>query len=154
LPPPQDRLTLTDVLVEVVRAADRPVTVKQLTEEVLRRQVPTRSGNVHALVADRVKELVRRGLFRRIPGQPGVVPGQPPGGAKAPGRRARPAVSEGVVVAKTPAPRAEAGRRDSQPSFQVILTGLLQKSRRPLTARELAAQARAAGYQSGSKSFP
>src|SRR5439155_1637441 len=56
--------------------------------------------------------------------------------------------------APRPAPQAASGRRGGQPSLRVVLTQLLQKSRRPLTGTELAEQAQAAGYQTQSKDFP
>jgi hypothetical protein len=154
--------TLAALILEVVQGTSQPVTVKQLTQEVRRRGFPTRSGDIGRLIAKRVAELVDKGLLRRNPGQTGVVPVQPApaGGAKAaPAKpRSRRPARAGVPKKSTPVPQpasqAASGRQGGQPSLRVVLTRLLQKSRRPLTGTELAEQARAAGYQSQSKDFP
>jgi len=44
-------------------------------------------------------------------------------------------------------------RRGAQPPLRQVLTNLLQKSRKPLSAAELAKRARAAGYRTNSAKF-
>jgi len=48
--------------------------VPELAREVVRRQFPTKSGNVSRLVATRVKDLVKRGLLSQAPDHRGFEP--------------------------------------------------------------------------------
>jgi len=131
--------TLIEALVEVARAANRPMTARELGEELRRRKFPTTSSDITNLVQTRLTVLLKRGIFRRAEGQPGVVLGAPPNGpAKAP------------TPAKKAAPR---DRRMGQPTLRSLLTELLQKSRKPVPARDLVEQVLAAGYQTSSKNF-
>src|SRR5262249_4384806 len=52
-PAPAARGTLTEVLIEVVRQANRPQTARLLAEELARRNFPTKSTNVVNLVQNR-----------------------------------------------------------------------------------------------------
>src|SRR5262249_52730649 len=79
---PGKPLKLPALLVEMVRAAGRPVTVAELAAELVRRKFPTTSGDLPRMIATRVRELVDKGVFRRAPGQPGVVAGPPSASAK------------------------------------------------------------------------
>jgi len=128
--------TLADTLVEVARAAGRPLTAKQLAEELVRRQFPTNSSNFAKLVEKRVTELVKQGVLRRAQGRPGVVLGSPTNGTTALPKKAAPAA-----------------RRRGQPSIRSLLTDLLQKSRKPVAVRELVEQVLATGYRTSSKNF-
>jgi hypothetical protein len=150
---PASRRTLADALVELVAAAGRPMTAKQLAEELTRRKFPTTSGNLTNVVQVRLKDLVRKGVFRRPAGLPGVIPGKAAGGPKA---QAPPAEGTGRAAAAPKAPQAKAsapGAGTGRTPLRVVLTDLLQKSRRPLAARELAAQALAAGYRTKIQDF-
>jgi hypothetical protein len=52
---------LPHFLMDLIREAGQPMTVKQLAMEVVRRKFPTQSGNIRRLVQARVFELVRKG---------------------------------------------------------------------------------------------
>ena len=152
----EGRPTLTELLVEAVRAAGRPVTVKQLAQEVTRRNFPTTSRNVTNLVSTRVKQLVQRGTFRRAPGRSGVLLATPATGPTAPAAKAPPGTAAGTRKeggARQEAARAKPNGQGGRRSLRALLADLLRKSRGPLAARELAAQALAAGYQTRSKNF-
>jgi hypothetical protein len=141
--------------VELVGAAGRPMTAKQRAEELARRRFPTISWNLTNVVQVRLKDLVRKGVFRRAAGQPGVIPGKAPVGPKAP---PPPTEGRGRAAAATKRPTAKGAAQASAPGagwtpLRVLLTDLLGKSRRPLPARELAAQALAAGYRTKSRDF-
>jgi hypothetical protein len=129
-------ISLPQLLVELVKQANRPLTIKQLTVEVVRRKYPTTTRNIPGLIKSRVTELVRKGTFRRAANQPGVLLAQPASPTKA-------------LLAK-PAKPAEAGQKET---LAALLARLLAKSMRPLKARELAKQAKASGYQTKSKDF-
>jgi hypothetical protein len=162
---PATRLTLKEALIEVLREMDRPMTAKQLGDELVRRKFPTQSGNIKNLVQTRLTDLVSKGVLRRAKGQPGVILAKvaaPPKAASAPTKAAaapaKPAAPESpkVTPAKPAAPKAatpKAATRSGQPSLHSLLTKLLQKSRKPIPARELAEQVLAAGYQTKSKDF-
>jgi hypothetical protein len=148
--------TLPAFLLDLVGRSTGPVTVRQLTQEVVRQKFPTSSGNVPKLVAIKVRELVKRGLLRRAGDRPGVVlakaaPGggvttaKPTAGAKKPAQK-----GPGVSRAAT---RAHANGQKQRRPLRVVLTDVLAKSRRPMAARELAAQVLANGYRTKSKNF-
>jgi hypothetical protein len=126
-------VSLPQLLFELVKQANRPLTIKQLTQEVVRLKFPTTTRNIPGLIKSRVTELLRKGTFRRATNQPGVVLAQ----SAAPTKGA-------------PAKPAEAGQKET---LAALLARLLAKSTRPLKARELAKQAMASGYQTKSKDF-
>jgi hypothetical protein len=161
--PPQSataaaRPKLADALVDVVRAAGRPMTAKQLGEELLRRKFPTTSSNIANVIQNRLTVLVKRGVLRRAAGGPGVVLGAAADSTKPASPKATKAAPAKAAARKT-APTKEAGRpaqpgwRRGQPPLRVLLTDLLKKSRKPLAARELAEQVLATGYKTQSKDF-
>jgi hypothetical protein len=102
------------------------------------------------MIQTRVYEMVSRGVFRRAPGQPGVILGEAQAGAKprsAKGRKTR----RGGRKRMTARRRRRNTAGDAKPSLRTILTNLLAESQQPLKARELAARAEAQGYQTKSK---
>ncbi len=142
---PATRLTLGDALVEVAREANRPLTAKELGEQLLLRRFPTKSSNITNLVQNCLTGLVARGVFRRAVGQPGVVLVKPGEAKKAPAPQAH---RNGA-----PDPAAKPAMRNGQPSLHSLLTDLLQKSSQPVPARVLAEQVLATGYKTKSKDF-
>jgi hypothetical protein len=151
--------TLPGLLVDLVRAAGRPLTVKELTASVVRAQFPTTSRNISRLVKNKVGELVKRGLLRRAEGQPGVVLAKPQAAKQLPTVKTlvhgQPSGRNGKAAAKAavPAQAAKPATGQAKVSLAELLLRLLTKSSRPLKARELAEQALAAGYQTESKAF-
>ena len=141
------------MLETLVREAKHPMTVKQLTEELLRRKFPTTSKNLAGIVQTRVGELVKKGIFRRSKDRSGVVAAT----AAANGSKvvSSPAVRKpGKSATKTKARSASAAKPSrKQPPLRVVLTELLRKSKRPLSGSELAEQAQKAGYRSASVDF-
>jgi len=160
-PEPTIRPTLSDALVEVLREVNRPLTARELGEELTRRKFPTTSGNITNLVQNRLSDLVNRGVLRRAEGQPGVLLAGSRDGTKAAapkGLRGSPAAPAKEAARKIAPPTVAAlpsrpGLRNGQPSLRSFLTDLLQKSRKPLAARDLAEQVLATGYQTKSKDF-
>jgi hypothetical protein len=57
---------------QIVREAKRPVTIKDLASEVVRRHYPSTSRSLPKMVEARVSEVVKKGLLRRVPDQAGV----------------------------------------------------------------------------------
>jgi hypothetical protein len=148
VPPAARPQTLAGLLVEVVRGAPGPVSVKQLADEVVRRKFPTTSQNIPELVKSRVSKMVARGVFRRVEGQ-GIILTEAKDRPQPPPTQA--AAAKKGAKAAAPAKPAAAGRQ--QPSLRVILTDLLARSKGPVAVRDLAEQAKARGYRSKSKSF-
>jgi hypothetical protein len=146
--------TLSGLLERLVDNSNGALTVKQLTEEVVRRKFPTTSQNIPRLIQTRVRELVDKGIFQHAHGQPGYVLAQTANETK--GLVAKPATGKGAskksVVPSRKAPAKRGGGRPEKP-LRVVLTELLAKSQRPLPARELARQAKASGYRTKSKKF-
>jgi hypothetical protein len=142
---------LADALVEVAREANRPMTARELGEQLVLRKFPTNSGNITNLVQNRLTDLVKRGVFRRIEGQPGVVLAKPGEVKKATAPKAH--RNGKATKAKPAAPTAKPAMRKGQPSLRSLLTGLLQKSSQPVAARDLAEQVLATGYKTKSKNF-
>jgi hypothetical protein len=146
--------TLPALLVHLVGRAKGPITIKQLADKVEQQKFPTSSKNVPRLVGARVQGLMAKGIFQRAKGQPGVVLARPGGETQTSAAipvSGKGGSNKGTVSSKTPS-RKKAARRPERP-LREILTDLLSKSRRPLAARELAAQARAQGYRTKSKKF-
>jgi hypothetical protein len=120
--------------------------VKQLAPEVVRRKYKTSSKNLPALLQNTMQGLVKRRLLRRASRKKGYtlgkeVPATPtnrttrsPQAAPKNGRRTR-------------RPPSTQERQKQQLPLHTVLTNLLAKSKRPLTARELADQVLTGGYQ-------
>jgi hypothetical protein len=150
--PRNGRPKLADFLLEVVRVAKAPMTLGQLTEEVTRKRFRTASSNIRGMVGTRLHELVKKGLLQRAPDREGVVLGMPgirtpaPRGQKKTKRGGRRSAATSTAVGKV-------ARSKGQPSLRLVIVDLLQKSNRPLAARELAEQALAGGYQTKSKNL-
>lgn len=143
---------LADLVVEIVREAGRPIMIQAIADEVKRRKFSTKSKNIRNLVSTVVTKLVARGMVRRTAGRKGIVLRQPKAASKPTSSEKPPGDSQNGAPAKTPT--ATPATRNGQPSLQSVLAGILGKSRRPLSAQELADQARAAGYKTKSKDFP
>jgi hypothetical protein len=157
--PPPTRVrkhSLAAVLVNIVRKADGPVTVKQLTEEMVRRKFPTTSSNLARMIDTRVRGLVKRGLLQRASGRAGVILATSATGSEASADHAKPghktSGKNGVVVAKATSAAKPDGQSQRVP-LRPLLARLLAKSRRLLAARELAEQVLASGYKTKSKNF-
>lgn len=68
---------MSAVLVDLVRqAGGKPITVGQLTEEVIRRRIPTSSSKPRKMIENRAYELVKKGILRRAPNGAGLVLGK------------------------------------------------------------------------------
>jgi hypothetical protein len=145
------RIKLKGFLIALIKEAGKPLTVKELAEEVRRRKFPTKSNDIPRLIQTRVYDMAKKGVLAHASGQPGYVVsslnGQPGTSSKlarvkrGPGRKAK--------VAKAPV-RAGLG---SQPPLREVLTTILEQSKEPLGGPELAKKALATGYKSASKSF-
>ena len=81
--------SLPQVLKILVSEAKRPMTVKELTEQLLRRKFPTTSKDLATIVRTRVGELVKKGIFRRSKDGAGVVAAQRPRTVQRPSPRPR-----------------------------------------------------------------
>ena len=143
-------LSLPKLLVQIVREAKRPITIKELASEVVRRHYPSTSKSLPNIVETRVAELVKKGLLRRAPDQAGVLPGRMAPAAKAPSPAAA-AVSKPATAAQSTS-KVTAGTA-SELTLAAAVTKVLAASAKPLTARELAEKVRALGYRSKSKDF-
>jgi hypothetical protein len=138
---PAGGVSLAQFVIEVVTAAGRPVTAEELAAEVVRRKFPTSGPNLAGLVGTQVYHLVKKGVLQRAKDQAGVLPAEPP-----PTRRA-PAAKPKAAAAQPPAV-AESGL-----SLAALVTKILARSARPLSARALAEKVLASGYQTKSKDF-
>jgi hypothetical protein len=149
-------LTLPGLLLQIVREAKGPMTVKTLTEEAQRRNYVTTSKNLAALVDTRISEMIKKGLVRRAKNQPGVV--AVPSSAKAPtppAKVAPPAAKKPVkktVKLKSPAAKAPVAAQGG-PSLTSLIAKILSSTSEPVPARELATKVLATGYQTKSKDF-
>jgi hypothetical protein len=165
---------LGELIVTLLREASGAMTARQLSEEAQRRGLQPRSSNPLKAVEARLQELKNKGLVRRASGQPGYVLApsangartkkdqtRPPGQTGAAKASAKPAETKATtkegdrkrtppVAAATP---AKAGRGGEQAPLREIVTGLLRKSRQPMSARHLAEQVLASGFRSESKRF-
>lgn len=139
-------LSLSQLLIQLVKKAGRPMTTKELTAELIRRKYQTTSNNLAGMVEKRITELVKKGVFRRPKDQPGVLPAMPPTPAAA-----KPPTG-GLAPGSKPAPKTPSAAGSDVP-LTTIVTQILSKSSNPMTARELADKVLATGYQTKSQNF-
>jgi hypothetical protein len=165
---------LGELIVTFLREASGAMTARQLSEEVQRRGLQPRSSNPLKAVEARLQDLKNKGLVRRASGQPGYVLAPSANGASKKKDQTRPPGQTGAAKAsaepaqpKAPAKEgdrkrtppdaaaapAKAGRGGEPAPLREIVTGLLRKSRQPLSAQRLAEQVLASGFQSESKRF-
>jgi hypothetical protein len=134
--------TLTGLIVTLLREAGRPLTVKELCQEIKRRGFQSQSSNFPKMLAVRARELKQKDILRGAIGQPGFVLVQP-----ASGKRQK----EAQPVHRSTQSRPQ--KSVKQLPLREVLTQILKKSTKPMTGSELAAEAVRAGYHSSSKSF-
>jgi hypothetical protein len=145
---------LVDLIVEVMRGATGPVTVKQLAEEVVRRKFPTTSKNIPPMVRTRLQELVSDGICRHAQDRPGFVLTNPNSVPEAMTFRAAAGIKRRKRGGRRRKAARQAGSNGRQKrSLQSILGDLLARSRQPVPARDLAEQAKAEGYETRSENF-
>ena len=70
---PTKGISLPKYLVHLIQNANRPLTVKELADEVERNRFPTTSKNIRKMVESRFYELVREKTLRRSADQSGYV---------------------------------------------------------------------------------
>jgi uncharacterized protein YhaN len=145
---PSDGMSLPTYLVDLVRQAKRPITAKELSAEVVRNKFPTTSKNIDAMVKTRVHDLVKKGLLRRASDSSGLVLAQAPVSSRIAETKVQAAMPKtGKKKAKSATPAEPVKWR----SLQEVLTHVLAKSSRPLSAQELAEGVTQSGYKSKSK---
>jgi hypothetical protein len=146
-------ISLPKFLVHLVQQAKRPMTTKELAQEVVRQKFPSTSKNLSAMVEARVSELLRKGVLRRSADRSGIIPAgmsaaakpaMPVNGAKSNGVKSK--SSKGSPATRMPEPGQKL-------SLKALLAQVLAKSSRPLSATELAQRVLATGYQTKSKDF-
>jgi len=147
-------VTLLQLLVQIVAQAGRPITIKKLAAEVVRRKYPTSSQNLPALIGERVKYLVKKGRLRRAPNRQGVLLAQAP--VKTPAAKSGSGASgtkpKTLPVAGT-ATSTPATASTSALTLPAVVTKILAGSPEPILGRELADKVLASGYQTKSKDF-
>jgi uncharacterized protein YhaN len=134
--------SLPELIVILLREAGRPLTVKELGQEIKRRGFRSQSSNFPKMLAVRVRELKRKGVLRGAVGQSGFVLAQPTNGK--------------MQKDAQPVPRNTKSRQQKsvkQLPLREVLTQILKKSTKPMTGSRLAAEAVKAGYHSTSKNF-
>ena len=134
-------ISLPNLLVDILRRANRPLAAKELADAVVRRKYPTTSNNLQAIVETRIGDLVRKGILKRAPNQTGVMLGK---------SASQSAASKGQTkVAKAASPT----QGQQKKSLKVVIAEVLASSSRPLNTEELAKKVLATGYKTTSKNF-
>jgi hypothetical protein len=148
-------LTLPHLIVRIIQEARGALSIRQIAEEALRRGFTTSSSNFRGVVATRVHELRRKGMLRPADGQAGFVLGKSSRIQEAAARKPVPKGNSknGLPAAGKNSKPSQGKRQGEQPSLQSVLTRILERSQRPLVARDLAKRAVAFGYRSKSKDF-
>jgi hypothetical protein len=156
---PASSPSLAQFLVRLVREnKGKPVPMAQLKAETLHRRFPSTSADLSKMVEKRAYQLVQRGLLRRDPATGGFVLAGRTNGNQQPRAAGKRKVQAGSPAtgkpdaAKTSAP-AGAGMGEGQRPLRMVLLDVLRQAGRTLTAEELVAGARRAGYRSTSKNF-
>ena len=153
---PSGSVTLTQLLVQIVAQAGRPITIKELAAEVVRRKYPTTSQNLPALVGERVKYLVKKGLSAPRAESTGRVAGSGAATAKAPAAKSAsgaPGTKPKTPVVAGAATTTPAAASASALTLPAVVTKILAGSPEPIPGRELAEKVLASGYQTKSKDF-
>ena len=150
---PLKGMSLPTYLVQLVRQAKSPITAKELTDEVVRNKFPTTSKNVQAMVKTRVHDLVRKGLLRRAGDSSGVVLAQAQPSTKSVTTKVAAAPKNSKVKAASVKPVTSITHVEPPKwrSLHEVLTHVLSKSSRPLSAQELKDRVTQSGYESKSK---
>jgi hypothetical protein len=136
----REQISLPQLLICLVRHANKPMSLKDLVEGVTSRKYPTKAKNLNAMIKSRVSDLVRAKLLKRVADQPGVV---------VLGKVSRDAAA--TRSAAKPAASAKATGPEQKLSLKEAIIQVLAKSSRPLPAQEIADLVIANGYQSKSK---
>jgi hypothetical protein len=163
---------LRDLVVAMLSENKEPMTPRQLCEGAQRRGYKPTTKDPLASVKARLQEMRTEGIIQRASGQPGYIlvastngtskkskpqpstsngthqAGSKPARTKTVGKKSAKAAPS-AKAAKTP----ESAQQGKQPTLRDVLTLILGKSRRLLSASELAQQVLATGYKSESKDF-
>jgi uncharacterized protein YhaN len=134
--------SLPDLIVILLREAGRPLTVKELGQEIKRRGFRSQSSNFPKMLGVRVRELKRKGVLRGAVGQSGFVLAQTTNGKMQ---------KDAQPVHRNTKSRQQ--KSVKQLPLREVLTQILKKSTKPMTGSQLAAEAVKAGYHSTSKNF-
>jgi hypothetical protein len=81
---PKQPLPLTELLANILRETGRPLSNRELTEEVRRRKFPSKAGDLLKQVTTRVSELIKKGVLRRTKDQKSVTLAGSTDGKKSP----------------------------------------------------------------------
>ena len=149
-PKPKQGLSLPKYLVELVAKSKRPITAKELSDQVVANRFPTTSNNIKDIVQTRVYDLLRKGILVRVDGSSSVILANGFGAAKPGATKALTRVAK--ENNRKPTAAAPVGPANKQTLPQVIVK-VLSASSRPLTGQELADRVKKSGYQSKSKDF-
>ena len=177
-PPAPAQPRLADLIVTLLRQAGQAMTSRQLRDQALLRGYQTTSRNLAKTIEARLQDLKRQGRVRKATGRDGYLlvrstPGVQAGTAKKTPQSAPGKTKEATAQAARPVKPGAAAKKDSRPSATVsgaakasgpvprepqpplreILTILLKKSSKLLSARELADQVLAGGYRTNSANF-
>jgi hypothetical protein len=152
--------SLASEIVAVIRSAGRPLTARQLAQEVKRRGFKTTSADFTKVVETRLWDLKKRGLVQRAADESGYTlapsangPAPKAGVAKTVSPKTPAKTAKHKAHAAPTVPPATGGKAASRLPLHVLLAQILQKQSRPMTGGELAQEALKAGYLTSSKNF-
>jgi hypothetical protein len=144
---------LADLILDSLKGAKgKPLTVRQLTDESMKRGFTTTSSLPYKVVESRVQELSKKGMVARSKDQPGWVltkaPMAPVAKAPAPAaaKPSKPAVNGKAQVVPKDNPPAKT-------TLRAEIVSVLKRSKRPLPLKELTERILAGGYQTVSTDF-
>jgi hypothetical protein len=160
-PPAAPALRHSELIMACLKEAKgKPVTVRQVTEDALRRGFVTSGNSAYRAVESGVQELRKKGVVGRAKDGSGWIL-VPAGKATAEPKRVPTPVAPAVAKSAKPSTNAvgsatSPAKRDGangQPSLRQYVLGVLKRARRPLPLKDLVAKVLAEGYQSSSKDF-
>jgi hypothetical protein len=141
-----DKPRLADLIMACLeQAKGRPLTVRQLTDETLKRGFVTASNSPYKVVESRIQDLSKKGLLCRAKGQPGWLLLGKAGSAGA--------AAAMKHAAKPTVDGAKASSSADKPPLRQHVLDALQHSKRPLSLKELCQCILAAGYRTASTDF-
>jgi hypothetical protein len=119
------------------KAKGRPLTVRQLTDETLKRGFTTACCSPYKVVESRIQDLSKKGLLYHAKGQPGWLLGK----------------ANHADGTPRHVPHSKKSDSAGKPPLRQHILDALQRSKRPMSLKELCQCVLGAGYRTASSDF-
>ena len=145
------KLPLPQLLLTILGETQRPMRARELADEAKSRGFKTKSKDFPKNVESRLYDLQKRKKVRHPVGQPGFILTQ--GFKKSPATKAKQSTKALVKNGHSALNRVAPKQTSNPLPLREMLTNVLARSKKPLSAKELADRVLASGYKTTSKRF-